>query len=208
MLMSIDHRLRWITIDICPIIALIADLLKHASAENWHQTMDECYAMLKPGFLGNATHMRHLLYALPCTSPAMIDICRTLAFHFLHDMLGTTPRKSDAVAVVHVEDILMADPVFAISKHTDYEHLQNVLHFVDVCLGDQSFAASNVDSTKSIIARLTSINSRIADPRGAFLERTKVKDLLLRMCMRLSFAAEASKSGGGMPKRQSTIRFK
>lgn len=78
--------------------------------------------------------------------------------------------------LTEIEDLLMTHPDFTIHPETDYNKLCQLIMLLELIMNDRAVNIQDTDSLHQIIMRLKAINGRIADPRGAYLERSRVRD--------------------------------
>ena len=118
----------------------------------------------------------------------------------------------------------MCNPMFVTHAQTDYGVLLRAFHFMSACLAGRDFLNQEPESAEHIAVKLKQINSRIADPRAAFIERTRVsqdhrsihhrdgdslqvKDFILRLGLRLTFMCTAKGPNDMSNMKQKKISF-
>ncbi|PKC02527.1 hypothetical protein RhiirA5_425113 [Rhizophagus irregularis] len=115
---------------------------------------------------------------------------RFLAFRFLFG-LKSTFSILDVIEPEIINSLpdLFRDSltVFKIRDETNYTDLYNYVLFLDYALDDESQLRNAKDTIEEIVNKLTHLHGRIVDMRAAFMERTKAKDLIQRLYMRLYY---------------------
>ncbi|GET01950.1 protein FAM178B-like [Rhizophagus clarus] len=122
---------------------------------------------------------------------------RFLAFRFLFGSKSTFSQQKSIHDVTEPEiseilnsllDLFLT--VFKIRDETNYADLYNYVLFLDYALDDESQLRKAKDTVEEIANRLNYLHGRIVDMRAAFMERTKAKDLIQRLYMRLYYISK------------------
>ena len=96
----------------------------------------------------------------------------------------------------------MTNKAFVIHADTNYTLMNHLVSYIELMLNDRKTVNQNVESLDQIVMKLKSINGRISDPRGAFMQRTKVKDCLLRLSFSLTLMRKATSQ---LPQKQTRM---
>ncbi|RIA91827.1 hypothetical protein C1645_103700 [Glomus cerebriforme] len=116
---------------------------------------------------------------------------RFFAFRFLFDsesqqmsIHDVTEPKILKSLLDHFRDSLT---IFKIKDETNYTDLYNYVLLIDYALDDELLLRKAEDTIEEIIKMLKNLHGKIVDMRAAFMERTKAKDLIQRLYMRLYY---------------------
>ncbi|KAJ1993589.1 hypothetical protein H4R33_000590 [Dimargaris cristalligena] len=82
---------------------------------------------------------------------------------------------------------LTRDPYFKLGEDTDYQRVYLIFRILDFHLRGIQDMAHHVTLIDQIVRALRTLYGRILDSKAAFLERTRTKDLIQRLQMRLYF---------------------
>jgi len=73
-----------------------------------------------------------------------------------------------------------------ITQETDFHKMFSTISFLNHCVPEESITAANKRTLENLITVLRRLNGDIRDPGGYYLNRTKVKNLIIRTLNRLT----------------------
>ncbi|XP_029195881.2 uncharacterized protein LOC114961374 isoform X2 [Acropora millepora] len=85
------------------------------------------------------------------------------------------------------------------TDESDYFLLHTIISLVSFAVGSEDLPSQERGPLEKLTDKLRKLNGDIKDPRAAFMDRTKVKDLLLRTIFRLSHMTQCIKPSREQP---------
>ncbi|CAG8505881.1 7918_t:CDS:10, partial [Acaulospora morrowiae] len=185
--LSLDGRMTSILGEVETIVDALLQRLEDA---DWNsQAKFVCKDIISA--CGNDTQFKvAMLSNLPVSTRGRL-IRRLLSFYFLFSVSSIKfdldeLDVSKPPKIEHLSD-LFKDGVktFKIHNETNYRELYNNILFLGYTMDDATQILSEKDKVEEIIKYLRHLHGKIVDMRAAFMDRTKAKDLIQRLFMRL-----------------------
>ncbi|ORX87184.1 hypothetical protein K493DRAFT_319699 [Basidiobolus meristosporus CBS 931.73] len=105
----------------------------------------------------------------------------------------STPSLQGGDTWGEVARMIIDNTKFTIHQDTNYRELYLIIILLDFIFGDESELAQSPKSVQMISTFLRRLNSKIVDSKAAFLDRTRVKDIIQRLSVRLFFAVSQAR---------------
>eukprot|EP00794_Sanderia_malayensis_P005516 gene5516-6201_t len=157
--------------------------------EEWKDAVD-AICNIAVGLNNNHSNRLQMVEAIPITARGR-ELKRFLALKFISIECSGVDSSSK---LSQVAKVLQAMNSIHINQDTDYHHLFSVISLTSHCLPDHAIVASDKKNLEEFIAALRRLNGEIKDPGGRFMNRTKVKDLIVRVISRLTYVSRGLKT--------------
>jgi len=192
---ALDLRLQTVVFDI---EMCIAALLNCFGETQWPDEIKQLCAIVAR----LSTHHRNLLYLVQIQPPSTygIELQRCLSQTLAHWLIlkfqkqeQTGKRLVDARCNVTVPDTVEVSKLVEYitmirpGEESDYFLLHTIISLVSLAVGSEDLPSRERASLEMLTNQLRTLNGEIKDPRAAFMNRTKVKDLLVRTILRLDY---------------------
>nr|CAG8547376.1 13371_t:CDS:10 [Entrophospora candida] len=130
--------------------------------------------------------------SLPASSRGLL-LKQVLSLKCLFVMAKSTSFKlsnlnlSKPSLIKPIWDLFHKSDVFKIRDDTNYKDLYDMIILISYVIDDIDQIKAEENFVKEIIEKLKRLHGRINDTKAAFLDRTKTKDLMLNLYMRLHY---------------------
>ncbi|CAG8626170.1 10641_t:CDS:10 [Paraglomus brasilianum] len=187
--LSFDVRLRCISSDL---ELAIGSLLDAIDGSQWTAQVKLLCKDITWSIGGSLYFNIALLERLPVSKRGLL-LRRLLAFNFLlsKKAIPWSLDKIDVSQPISLEPILIlfsdSSPTFKITKNTDYDELAMLVSILGFALDDESQLRQNKQVTEELISKIKQLQGKIVDHKAAFIDRTKSKDVIQRLFMRLYY---------------------
>ncbi|KAK9721201.1 hypothetical protein K7432_003595 [Basidiobolus ranarum] len=192
MILLLDNTLTELFYDIE--ISLNVLLSEFFSEEDWALECRKIVEYIAKCFEGSLRHQIRLLETLSKYSARGKQIRRELSLKFLHLTLDTENPHQMVLERPgnnmwsEVAQMIIDNPRFVIHQDTNYRELYLIVILLDFIFDDEEEMAQSPKPVQMISAFLRKLNGKIVDSKAAFLDRTRVKDIIQRLSVRLFFA--------------------
>ncbi|XP_078358629.1 SMC5-SMC6 complex localization factor protein 2-like [Oculina patagonica] len=199
--LALDLRLQTVVFDI---EMCIAAMLNCFGETQWPDEIKElCSIVAKL-----STHHPNLLYLVQVQPPSTygIELQRRLSLTLLHWLVLKFVKQEQPGKVLVDErcNVTVPDAVEVSSlvelvakikpgENSDYFLLHTIISLVSLAVGSEDLPSKERASLETLTNKLRTLNGEIKDPRAAFMNRTKVKDLLVRTILRLAYMIQCIK---------------
>lgn len=183
MRLTIERILQSTLHDVTTLVASILDTYK---ANNWHNIMEKVWNIL---LLFNMHH-RNMLQIVSSLSNSKrgIEFSEMLAFNVANFLVNKSckfttppikiPKVYDVVAYIIIDD------------DTDYFKLYSVITLIGMCIKADDVKSRQRANIGKLRDKLQLLHGEIKECKGAFLDRAKVKDVILRIVSKFKFLAQ------------------
>lgn len=199
--LALDVRLQTVVFDIEMCLAAVLNCFGEVQ---WPDEIKElCGIVAKL-----STEHRNLLHLVQIQPPSVqgVQLQRRLSMALLHWLVPKFYRKEETgksladdrcdVTVpesVEVSSLVKLVEQIKPGEESDYFLLHTVISLVSLAVGSEDLPPKERGSLEMLTNKLRTINGDIKDPRAAFMNRTKVKDLLVRTILRLAYMTQCIK---------------
>lgn len=192
--LALDTRLHTVVFDIEMCIAAVLGCFGEMQ---WPDEIKELCGILTK----LSTDHRNLLYLVEIQPPSTygIQLQRRLSLTLLHWLVPKFLNQEetgenlggDRCNVIVPENVKVASLVNLVAQikptdESDYFLLHTIISLISFAVGSEDLPSKERPFLEKLTNKLRTVNGDIKDPRAAFMNRTKVKDLLVRTIFRLA----------------------
>lgn len=170
---------------VCELKVLIGSLLDAYDEESWEEEMEVvCNTIM----LFNMHH-RNLLKLVSTIPPTErgTTIRIVLSFNIASAIVYKSKSFRLSPTLTQIFHLISS---ITITTDVDYFELYSVLSLIFMCINTDNVNASEKKSYSNLIDRLHMLHGEIKECQGAYLDRTKVKDVILRMVSKLKYVVQ------------------
>ncbi|XP_077992234.1 uncharacterized protein LOC144446362 [Glandiceps talaboti] len=175
----------------------IAVLLECIKEEEWEKkSQSVCQLLSKAADDSVANHHHNMVYLvqlMPTNTTRGRYLKRRLGFAMLNCLLSgrnnNIQLESLDYAKFRIRDLHPLVQLCKPNSDTDYYQLNSLIMLIDMSVGNEQLPASERDDLEKLEQKLRSVSGDIKESVRS-LHRTKVKDLLVRICSKLTFMAQ------------------
>ena len=179
---------------LCDIKILIGSLLDAYELNTWGDDMKNQWKMLS---LFNMHH-RNLLQLVETIPPSQrgTEFLQMLAFNYASSII----KKTDAFHAlpIKISDTFNLISSIKITENTDYFELYSALSLLGMCVNTDDVSSGQKVNLIKLKDKLHMLHGEIKECKGAYLDRTKVKDVILRMVSKFKFVVQNLQSQSKM----------
>lgn len=161
-----------------------------------------------------SSHHRNLLHLVEIQPPSVlgVQLQRLLSATLLQWLVpkfcehvepekNCTSERCDAPVPdsIEVSNLVKLVERLKCTDESDYFLLHTIISLVSFAVGSEDLPSQERGPLEKLTDKLRKLNGDIKDPRAAFMDRTKVKDLLLRTIFRLSHMTQCIKPSREQP---------
>ncbi|XP_074613049.1 SMC5-SMC6 complex localization factor protein 2-like isoform X1 [Acropora palmata] len=161
-----------------------------------------------------SSHHRNLLHLVEIQPPSVpgVQLQRLVSATLLQWLVpkfceqveaekNCTSERCDAPVPdsIEVSNLVKLVERLKCSDESDYFLLHTIISLVSFAVGSEELPSQERGPLEKLTDKLRKLNGDIKDPRAAFMDRTKVKDLLLRTIFRLSHMTQCIKPSREQP---------
>ncbi|KXJ22923.1 SMC5-SMC6 complex localization factor protein 2 [Exaiptasia diaphana] len=197
--LSLDLRLQELLFDLGICISEILNCFGSAQWEEQIETLPSVLALISTNHR-NLLHVIQILPPSPRGSRLRQLTCIVLLKFFIEELLNSGNETKNAISRTEQLQNLCKNVTFELSQlsalveqikpkkipNCDNYLLHTIIFLVDLAVGSEDYPSSDRPKLKTLASKLSSLNGEIKDPRAKFLDRTKVKDLIVRTVHRIT----------------------
>ncbi|KAL1924241.1 uncharacterized protein VTP21DRAFT_7276 [Calcarisporiella thermophila] len=202
---SLDRCVLEVLFDIEVALKLILDAF---SQGEWNMQMISISQRLLSSCRHSPCLVAKMLKALSPVHPRSQALRSLVAYQFLvpNERGSISMNKDEAVQKISllplVELLSSLNSPFHIDEKTNYEDIYWHAVLLGYVLFSKEVLDSDKESAKKIITRLRQIHDRIQDGRATFLDRSKAKEIIQRLFMRLFYTTGQSYQAKGLKQQK------
>ena len=184
--------------ELCVLKSLIGSLLEVYESTSWTDEISRVWTTLSL-FGMHHRNLLKLVETVPPSNPRGAQFRQFLAFNCASSVLlkSTAPPapRQFPIRIVDVFNLLMN---IDIDEDTVYFELYSVFRLLFFCINTDHVKNSQRPNLTKLEDKLRMIRYKIKECQGAYLDRTKVKDCIMRIITKLNRVAKGSNSQSTM----------
>ncbi|XP_068709472.1 SMC5-SMC6 complex localization factor protein 2-like isoform X1 [Montipora foliosa] len=199
--LALDMRLQTVVFDVEMCLAAVMNCYGEMQ---WPDEIKELCSIVAQ----LSTDHRSLLHLVELQPPSIrgIQLQRLLSMTLLHWLVSKFCRQEESGMIIANErckasvpdDIEVSKMVKLVEQlkpgeKSDYYLLHTIISLVSHAVGSEDLLPKQRGALEKLTNKLRLLNGDIKDPRATFMNRTKVKDLLVRTILRLDYMTQCIK---------------
>ncbi|XP_076460450.1 SMC5-SMC6 complex localization factor protein 2-like isoform X2 [Babylonia areolata] len=187
--LSLDHSLCKMYI-LTELQMCLASILECYQPSEWNSVVPWLCRQLSQ--LSSHHHNQvYITKLLSSVCPRSRYLQQRLAYLLLHSALTTQPLPDTHLHQFQLADLVVLIPEFKQVLHKDSYHVASLVHLLDLSVGP---AAHHVSQKKQLFRLLEAVRLIVSEIRDSMqrLDCTKVKGMLLHLCLKWDLAVKAS----------------